>query len=52
MKTKMPLGEAEKIACKYADMLMPYCERIEIAGSIRRRKAEVVEARGADGAGR
>lgn len=41
MKTKMPLGEAEKIACKYADMLMPYCERIEIAGSIRRRKAEV-----------
>lgn len=41
MKVRIPLGEAEKIACKYADMLMPYCERIEIAGSIRRRKAEV-----------
>lgn len=41
MKTKIPLELAERIARKYSDMLAPYCERIEIAGSIRRRKAEV-----------
>ncbi len=41
MKVRIPLDEAERIARKYADMLTPYCERIEIAGSIRRRKAEV-----------
>ncbi|MCX7608946.1 MAG: hypothetical protein N2049_06990 [Anaerolineales bacterium] len=38
---KMPLDEAEKIARKYVGLLAPYCRRIEIAGSIRRRKAEV-----------
>lgn len=41
MKVRIPLNEAERIARKYADMLTPYCERIEIAGSIRRRKEEV-----------
>lgn len=41
MKIRIPLDEAERIARKYTDMLTPYCERIEIAGSIRRRKAEV-----------
>jgi len=35
---KMKLEEIEKIAEKYVDILKPYCERIEIAGSIRRRK--------------
>lgn len=38
---KIPLDEAEKIARKYVDLLAPYCRRIEIAGSIRRRKVEV-----------
>lgn len=41
MKTKIPLGIAEQIAYKYAEKLLPYCDRLEIAGSIRRRKAEV-----------
>ncbi|GAP07512.1 DNA polymerase IV [Anaerolinea thermolimosa] len=41
MKVRIPLDEAERIARRYADILTPYCERIEIAGSIRRRKAEV-----------
>jgi len=41
MKTKLPLSEAEGIARKYLELLAPQCARIEIAGSIRRRKAEV-----------
>lgn len=41
MKNKIPLEEARKIAEYYRDELAPYCERIEIAGSIRRNKAEV-----------
>jgi len=41
MKTKIPLETAERIAKKYLEELAPFCERIEIAGSIRRRKAEV-----------
>ncbi|WP_322792611.1 hypothetical protein [Bellilinea sp.] len=41
MKNKIPLEQAEYIAQKYLSMLAPYCERVEIAGSIRRRKAEV-----------
>ncbi|GAP11791.1 hypothetical protein BECAL_02985 [Bellilinea caldifistulae] len=41
MKIRMPLEEAERIALKYAEMLAPKCERIEIAGSIRRRKPMV-----------
>ncbi|MEW6507205.1 MAG: hypothetical protein AB1432_05610 [Bacteroidota bacterium] len=37
----MELRKAEKIAQKYIDLLAPFCERIEIAGSVRRRKPEV-----------
>jgi len=37
----MQLEEAKKIADKYIEILYPYCSRIEIAGSIRRKKSEV-----------
>lgn len=37
----MKLEEAQKIAEKYKNLLKPFCERIEIAGSIRRKKPEV-----------
>lgn len=37
----MNIDKAEKIAKKYAELLKPFCSRIEIAGSIRRRKPEV-----------
>jgi len=40
-KTKIALSEAEAIANKLIAILAPYCERIEIAGSIRRKKPEV-----------
>ena len=40
MKAKVPLAKAEKIASRVVEKLMPYCQRIEIAGSIRRRKSE------------
>ena len=36
----MKLEEIRPIAEKYKDLLAPYCKRIEIAGSIRREKAE------------
>ena len=36
----MKLEEIEKIAMNYLRLLEPYCERVRIAGSIRRRKAE------------
>jgi DNA polymerase/3'-5' exonuclease PolX len=36
----MQYQEALKIAEKYLEQLKPYCERIEIAGSLRRKKAE------------
>lgn len=38
MKTKIPLAEAEQLANHLLAYLSPYCTRIEIAGSIRRRK--------------
>lgn len=41
MKTKISLSEAEARAAEIVKELSPYCERIEIAGSIRRRKPEV-----------
>ena len=41
MKEKHPLTEAQNIAEKLVDKLRPACERIEIAGSIRRQKAEI-----------
>lgn len=37
----MKLEQAQAIAQSYVDMLKPYCQRIEIAGSIRRQKPEV-----------
>lgn len=36
----MNLTQAEKIAQKKLDQLMPFCERGEIAGSVRRRKED------------
>jgi DNA polymerase/3'-5' exonuclease PolX len=41
MKARYPLEIAEQIAARCIERLSPFCERIEIAGSIRRRKAEV-----------
>ena len=37
----MKLEEAKNIAYRYIDILKPYCQRIKIAGSIRRQKSEV-----------
>ena len=37
----MKLNQAMMIANKYLQKLQPFCERIEIAGSIRREKSEV-----------
>ena len=39
--TKMPLVRARYLARKVIERLAPHCERIEIAGSIRRGKSEV-----------
>lgn len=36
----MKLEEIKEIAERYKDILEPYCKRIEIAGSIRRKKPE------------
>lgn len=41
MKAKLPLKDAEALALLMIERLKPYCERIEIAGSIRRRKPEI-----------
>jgi DNA polymerase/3'-5' exonuclease PolX len=41
MKQKVPLQEAKEQADRLAAMLRPYCDRVEIAGSIRRQKPEV-----------
>jgi DNA polymerase/3'-5' exonuclease PolX len=41
MKQKLPLKDAEKIASLLLTSLRPCCQRIEIAGSIRRRKSEI-----------
>lgn len=38
---RVPLAEAEAIAADLVDLLRPACERIEVAGSIRRRRATV-----------
>lgn len=40
-KTPIPLSDAQKIANGVATALATYCERVEIAGSVRRQKAEV-----------
>jgi DNA polymerase/3'-5' exonuclease PolX len=36
----MELKQAEQIAEKYLNLFKPYCERIEIAGSVRRKKSQ------------
>jgi DNA polymerase/3'-5' exonuclease PolX len=41
MKQKMPLSEAKAIADEWVWQLSAYCERVEIAGSVRRGKPEV-----------
>lgn len=41
MKTKLPLRDAAALALLMCERLKPYCRRIEIAGSIRRRKSEI-----------
>ena len=38
---RYPYAEAYKIALEVLEQLKPYCERIEIAGSLRRKKNEV-----------
>jgi len=40
-KTRCPLHRAEQVASEVVNLLEPYCERIAVAGSIRRRKPEV-----------
>ena len=41
MKKEFPLRDAERIARGMASALIPFCSRIEIAGSIRRKKPVV-----------
>jgi len=55
-KVKRPLAEAERIAGLVVTDLAPYCDRISVAGSVRRQKSEVgdlelvaIPARGAGG---
>ena len=38
---KYPYAEAYKIALEVVEQLKPHCERIKIAGSLRRKKSEV-----------
>lgn len=40
-KVRMPLLEAGALAASAATMLSPYCERVVVAGSIRRKQADV-----------
>jgi len=40
-KEKISLAQAQRLADEIVQFLKPYCERIEIGGSIRREKAEV-----------
>lgn len=38
---KLPLQHAEQLAHRLVELLTPHCERIDVAGSIRRKKQEV-----------
>lgn len=38
---RIRLADAERVACKIVEALRPHCSRIQIAGSIRRRRAQV-----------
>lgn len=40
-KPKWPLAEAKALAIRICDRIAPACERVEVAGSIRRGKSEV-----------
>jgi DNA polymerase/3'-5' exonuclease PolX len=40
-KIKLPISQAQTLAETIRDTLKPYCERIEIAGSIRRQKPTI-----------
>ncbi len=40
-KQRIPLAEARRLAAKILNVLSPFCERIEIAGSIRRARPTV-----------
>jgi DNA polymerase/3'-5' exonuclease PolX len=40
-KTKLPLAQAQQRAAELIEVLRPFCERIEVAGSVRREKSEV-----------
>lgn len=42
MTTRYPLAVAQEAAETLRDLLAPVCERIEVAGSIRRRKPELL----------
>jgi DNA polymerase/3'-5' exonuclease PolX len=39
--TRIPLGDAKALADELSALLAPYCERLEVAGSIRRRREDV-----------
>jgi len=41
VSTRIPLAEARGLAAEVVDLLAPFCERIEIAGSIRRGRATI-----------
>lgn len=41
IETRIPLAHAEAVAAEIIDLLSPFADRIEIAGSVRRRKAFV-----------
>ena len=41
MKTRLPLPEAQRLANVFLDAVRPFCERAEVAGSVRRGEAEV-----------
>ncbi len=43
MEGKIALERAEKIAAAVVKRLSPYCQRIEVAGSVRRRKPTVAD---------
>ena len=40
-RDRVPLGRAQVVAWKVREELEPYCERIEVAGSVRRRRESV-----------
>lgn len=38
---RIPLAEAEQLAAEVVELLAPHCERIEVAGSIRRKRPTI-----------